>query len=99
MLHVLLNYWVVEFSSDESFGIEDRVVGIFGHLVLGGVSDESLGVSEGDIGWGGSISLIVGNDLNSIILPNTNTGVGSAKVDSNSFFRNFSVRHFDCFCN
>ncbi len=33
------------------------------HLVLGRVSDETLGVCEGNIGGSGSITLIVRNDL------------------------------------
>jgi hypothetical protein len=35
MLHVLLHDWVIELPSDESLRIEDGVVGILGHLVLG----------------------------------------------------------------
>lgn len=85
VLHVLLNDGVVELSADQSLGIEDGIVGIFGHLVLGCISDESLCFCEGDIGRSGPVSLIIGDDLNSIILPNTDTGVGGAQVDSDSF--------------
>ena len=83
--HVLLDDGVSELSSDESLGIEDSIVGIFGYLVLGGISNEPLGLCEGNIGWGGPVSLIVGDDLNSVILPHSHTGVGSAQVDSNGF--------------
>jgi hypothetical protein len=73
VLHIFLYDRISEFSSDKSLGIEDSIVGIFGYLVLGCISYESLSFSEGDIRWGGPISLIIGNDLNSIILPNTDT--------------------------
>jgi hypothetical protein len=35
MLHIFLHDWVIELPSNESLGIEDGVVGILGHLVLG----------------------------------------------------------------
>lgn len=52
-----------------------RVVGVHGDLVLGGISDETLAVGEGHVGWGGSVTLVVGDDLNSIVLPDTDTTV------------------------
>jgi hypothetical protein len=48
-------------------------MGIHGGLVLSGVTDETLAFRERDIGWGCSITLIIGDDLNTIILPYTNT--------------------------
>ena len=56
VLHVLLNDGVVELSADQSLGIEDGIVGIFGHLVLGCISDESLCFCEGDIRRSGPVS-------------------------------------------
>ena len=85
MGHVLLNNWVIELPSDQSFGIEDGVSRIFGNLIFSCISDESLCFCEGDIGGSSSVSLIIGNDLNPIVLPDTDTGVGGAQIDSNSF--------------
>ena len=53
-----------------------RVVWIHGDLVLRGVTDETFGVREGDIRGGRPIALVVGDDLNTIILPDTDTAVG-----------------------
>lgn len=85
MFHIRLDDGVVEFPADESFGVKDGVVWVLGGLVFGGVADESFGLCEGDIGWGGSVSLIVGNDFDSVVLPDSDTGVSSTEIDSNSF--------------
>ena len=37
-----------ELASDQTLGVEDGVVGVHGDLVLGGVTNETLGVGEGD---------------------------------------------------
>jgi hypothetical protein len=51
------------------------------HLVLGGVADEALGVRERDIGGRGTVALVVGNDLNAVVLPDTDAaGEGGRKA-------------------
>jgi len=39
MLHVLLDFRVIEFTSDETFGVEDGVLGIHSYLILGSIPD------------------------------------------------------------
>jgi len=85
VLHVFLDDRVIEFPADQPLGVEDGIAGILGNLVLGGVADESFVVGESDIGGSGSVALIVGDDLDSIILPDTDAGVGGAEVDSDGF--------------
>jgi hypothetical protein len=51
-------------------------VGIHGNLILCSVADETLVVRERDIGWGCPVTLVVGDDLNTIILPDTDTAIG-----------------------
>ena len=82
--HILLNDGVGKLPADQTFGIEDGVVRIFGHLILGGVTNESFSLSEGDIRWSCSISLIVDYDLNSVVLPHTHAGVGSTQINTDS---------------
>jgi hypothetical protein len=48
-----------------------RVVWVHSHLVLRGVTNQPLVIGERDVGWSRSISLVVGNDFNTIILPDT----------------------------
>ena len=59
---------------------DSRVVWIHRNLVLRGITDETFGVRERYIGWGSPVTLVVGNDLNSIILPNADTAVGEKSV-------------------
>jgi hypothetical protein len=72
---------------------EDGVGGIHGDLVLGGVADEPLGVGEGDIGRRGAVPLVVGDDLDAVVLPHADARVGRAEVDTNG--RTPALRH--CF--
>ena len=52
-----------------------RVDWVHGDLVLRSVTDETLIVGEGDIGGCCSVTLVVGDDFNSVILPYTDTAV------------------------
>ena len=47
-LHILLDDWVSELSSDESLGIEDGVDWVLGGLVLSGFSYKSFFISKGN---------------------------------------------------
>ena len=50
-----------------------RVGGVHGDLVLGGITDQTLGVGEGDERGCCAVTLVVGDDLNTIVLPDTDT--------------------------
>ncbi len=71
VLDVLLDDGVVELSSDESLGIENSVQWVLGGLIVGGITDQSFVVSKADVGWGGSVTLVVGDDFDSFVLPET----------------------------
>jgi hypothetical protein len=44
-------------------------------LIFCGIADETLVVREGDIRGGGAVTLVVGDDLYTIVLPDTDTAV------------------------
>lgn len=89
--HVFFDNGVVEFSSDKSFGVEDRVDGISGHLILGGISDVSFDFGETNIRGSGSVTLIIGNDFNFVVLIDTHTRIGGTKIDSDGGSFSFVV--------
>jgi hypothetical protein len=55
-----------------------RVVRVHRHLVLCGITDETFGVRERNIGGGRPVTLVVGDDLDTIILPDTDATVADA---------------------
>ncbi|KYN14124.1 hypothetical protein ALC57_13709, partial [Trachymyrmex cornetzi] len=69
---------------------ENGVVGVHGDLVLGGVSDETLGFREGHIAGRRAVALIVGDDLDLAVLEDANAGVSCAKIDTDRG----CLRHF-----
>ena len=72
VLGVILNNFLTEFTSNKTFSIKDRVLGVSCNLVLCGISNQSFFLSESDIRWGGVVSLIVGDDFDLVVHPNTN---------------------------
>ena len=71
MLHICLNFGIFELAPNEPLGVEDGVVGVHGDLVLCGVTDETLSVGERNIGGCRAVTLVVGDDLDTIVLPDT----------------------------
>jgi len=84
VLHITLDGGIVETTADKTLCIEKSVLGVHGNLVLGCITDETLGVGEGDVRGGSAVTLIVGDDLNTIILPDTNTTEGGTQINTNS---------------
>jgi NAD-specific glutamate dehydrogenase len=60
---------------------KDGIGWVHGYIVLGSFSNMPLGLSEGDIGRSGTVSLVVGDDLYSTALPHSNAGVCRAEID------------------
>ena len=72
-------------KTNQTLCVEDSVGRVHGRLGLCGVTNEALGFSEGNVGRCGSIALIVCDDFDAVILPNSNAAVGRAKVDADGF--------------
>jgi hypothetical protein len=66
-------------------------------LVLSGITNQSFGVGEGYVRGGGTVTLVIGDDLNLIIYPNTHTRVGGSEVDSYGWsFVSFVSHSLNC---
>mmetsp|Transcript_67676 Transcript_67676/g.94101 ORF Transcript_67676/g.94101 Transcript_67676/m.94101 type:complete len:341 (-) Transcript_67676:56-1078(-) len=93
VLHVRLHGRIIIAPANQPLGIKDGVGGIHGSLILGSISNQTLTVREANIGWGGPVALIIGNDLHTIILPHTNARIGGTQInsDSNSFSSHYDI--------
>lgn len=70
----MLDSCVSPVTTNQSLGVKDCVFRICGKLVLGSITNQTFIVSsKGHIGWGDAVTLVIGNDLNTSILENSNT--------------------------
>ena len=72
VLDVILDILVRELATDETLDVEDGSVGVGRSLVLGGVTNKSLLIGEGDIRRGNTVSLVVDENLDLALLHHTN---------------------------
>jgi hypothetical protein len=63
VLHVGLNLLVAELAANEALGVEDCVDRVHGNLVLGGITNETLSICEGNERGRCPVTLLVGNDF------------------------------------
>ena len=61
---------------------KDGIVGVHGDLVLGGVTNETLCVGEGDITRRGTVTLVVGDDFDLAVLEDADARVRRAQVNT-----------------
>jgi hypothetical protein len=77
VLEIGLHFCVFESPADETLSVKDSVVWVHRDLVLGGIADQAFVVREGHIRRRGPVTLVVGNDLNAIVLPDADASVKS----------------------
>lgn len=72
MLQVILHGGVLELPPYEPLSIEYSIVRIGSHLVLCRIADKALAIGKSHVRRGGPIPLVVGNDLHTVVLPDSN---------------------------
>ena len=82
VLHVGLDLRVAELATNETLGVEDCVLGVHSDLVLGGITNETLGVGESDERRGGAVTLVVGDDITSVLTVDTHARVRGTQIDT-----------------
>ena len=85
VLHVALHRRVVELTADQTLRVEHRVRRVHRHLVLRSVTDQTLRVRERHVGRRRALTLVVGNNLHLVVLPNAHTRVRGTQIDTNRF--------------
>ena len=82
-LLVGLDGLLVELAADQSFDVEDRVLGVDRGLVLGRVADEALALLvPRDVGRRDAVALVVGDDLDAAVLEDAHARVRRAQIDA-----------------
>mmetsp|Transcript_42227 Transcript_42227/g.54375 ORF Transcript_42227/g.54375 Transcript_42227/m.54375 type:complete len:212 (-) Transcript_42227:124-759(-) len=72
MFHVRLDSLIGELAANQSLCIEHGVGCVHCNLILCSITNETLSVIECHVRWGGAISLIICDDLNTVVLPYSN---------------------------
>mmetsp|Transcript_16464 Transcript_16464/g.24184 ORF Transcript_16464/g.24184 Transcript_16464/m.24184 type:complete len:101 (-) Transcript_16464:75-377(-) len=85
MFQIILETWVIKFTSDKTLGVKNCVGGVHSDLVFCSISDQPLCVSESHIARCGTVSLIIGNDLDTIILPYSYAAIGCTQINTDRF--------------
>lgn len=82
VLHIGLDFRVVELAANQSLGIEDSVCCVHGDLILSSITDQTLRIGEGNERGRRSVTLVVGDNFDSVISKDTYTGVGRSKINT-----------------
>jgi len=80
---ITLNFLIVELATNKSLDDVNGSFGVVRGLVLGRLSNETLLISEGNVRGSDSVSELILDDLNTSVLENTDTRVGSSEIDTN----------------
>ena len=81
-LLVLLDGAVLVTTTDQTLHIEQRLGGVDGGLVLGGLANQTLVIRERDVGRSNAVTLIVGDDLDAAVLVDADARVRGAQIDA-----------------
>jgi len=84
VLHVCLDFRISKSTADKTLRVKDGVVRVHSDLIFGRVPNETFAVGESNVGWRRSVTLIVGNDFDPVILPYSDAAICRSKIDTDS---------------
>ena len=79
--HIGLYGCIAELAANQTLSIKDRIDRVRCSLGLGCIADETLLGSEGHVGGSSTIALVICDNFNTVILPDTDAGVCSSKIN------------------
>jgi len=82
-LEISLDFFIIKLATDKTLDDIDGSLHVVGSLILGRLSNKSLLVGESDVRGGDSVTELILDDLNTSVLENTDTRVGSSEIDTN----------------
>jgi hypothetical protein len=71
VLHVLLEFGFIKLATNKTLGVKDRVTWVRVESVLGRVADETLFIRERDPRWSDTVTLVVGDNLDTTVTLDT----------------------------
>merc|ERR1719238_390300 len=80
-LLVALYGLLVVLAADEALHVKERLRGVDRGLGLRGLADQTLLISESNVGRGDAVTLVVRNDLHATILVDSDARISRAKID------------------
>jgi NAD-specific glutamate dehydrogenase len=84
ILSVVLDWWIIEFSTNESLGSKNSVFGVGNGLSLSCCSNNLFSfLGEGDNWWCGSDSFSILDDFGSASFHEGDTWVGGTEINTN----------------
>uniref|UniRef100_K3X9Q6 Uncharacterized protein n=1 Tax=Globisporangium ultimum (strain ATCC 200006 / CBS 805.95 / DAOM BR144) TaxID=431595 RepID=K3X9Q6_GLOUD len=96
VLAVGLHDWVRELATDQTLSVEHRVVRVHRDLVLRGITDQTLSVRERHVRWGRTVTLVVRDDFDTVVLPHADARVRRTEIDTDGLSSN-SLSHLEIF--
>jgi hypothetical protein len=86
MFKVVLEFRVAEFLANQAFSVKHSICGVIGSGRFGRVADETFAGIEGYVGRCGTVTLVIGDDFDVVILPDSDAGIGGSQIDSDGAF-------------
>ena len=84
-LDISLDCGVLKLSSNKSLGIEDCIKRVSSSLIFCGITNKTLVFGESYVRWGCVETLIICDDFNFVVYPDTDTRICGSEINTDGF--------------
>lgn len=88
-LNVSLDCSIWKFTTYKSLSIEDGIKRVSSSLIFSRITNKTLVFSESYVRWSGVETLIISDDFNFVVCPDTNTRVCGSEINTDGFISHF----------